>query len=355
MEKDNQLFQKMLDAIVPTILEGTKGGGGRWPMPFFETSFFVGYYDSALIAENFLRITDILLEQGKSICDIAQLYKYPSRIARFSHIFPGRGLWNIDIERQKVFAFRVAEMLNCLYKKNSFNQDSKNFIYTDQEVKNFILDSQFSSTDSFLSVKKISNLLWLVAESYSPRFPNIFFEFSGEYELDGRYFVIKDYHNLRPEYLTFEIPYNFENIKIIEVYSEPVDYKVDMMCRSLASNQNMPNPESLLMIVDGKIITSSMRIGQMAQDLLLALEKSTKHLNLLSKDQIIIWNTMIDLYAFIFPLIGRDCFDLLSKDYLDEIKSEEFTKRYNKTVDWFKSVPKDVTGWGKIFDPRHFL
>ena len=352
MENGNQLFQQMLDAIIPTILEGTKGGGGRWPMPVFESSFFVGYYDSALIVENFLKISDKLLEQGKNISDIAKLYKYPSRIARLSHMFPGRSLWNIDHEKQKVFAFRVAEMLNCLYKKNFFNQDNKNFIYTDNELKQLIESNNFLTGDSVSQVKKLSNLLWLVAESYSPRFPNIFFEFSGEYAIDNNFFVVKDYHNLRPEYLTFKLPYSFDNIKIIERYSKPVDFEVDIMCRSLASNQNIPDPESVLLIVDDKAVTDSNEVADMIKKLLTALQQSINYLNSLSRDQIIVWNATINLYAFIFPLIGKDCFNLLSENYLNELNSEEFKNKYNKAVDWFKSIPKDANGWTKIFDPR---
>ncbi len=355
MEKGNLLFQQMLDAIIPTILEGTKGGGGRWPMPVFETSFFVGYYDSALIAANFLKISDKLLEQGKDISDIAKLYKYPSRVARFSHMFPGRSLWNIDPEKQKVFAFRIAEMLNCLYKKNSFNKGNKNLIYTEEELKKILEGKRFLTGASVSQVKKLSNLLWLVAEAYSPRFPNIFFEFSGDYTIDSNHLVVKDYHNLRPEYLTFEIPYSFNDIKIIEKHSKSVDFKVDIMCRSLASNQNIPDPESVLLIVDGEAVTDGNEIGEMSRKLLSALQQSTQYLNSLSRDQIIIWNATIDLYAFLFPLVGKDCFKLLPENYLNDLNSEEFKNRYNKAVDWFKSIPKDADGWATIFDPRQFI
>lgn len=352
MEKDNQLFQQMLDAIIPTILEGTKGGGGRWPMPVFETSFFVGYYDSALIAENFLRISDELLNQGKNICDIAQFYQYPSRIARFSHVFPGRSMWNIDTERQKVLGFRIAKMLDCLYKKNSFNKNNKNLIYSEEEVDELIQSDKFISRETISQVKKLSNLLWLLAETYSPRFPNIFFEFSGEYKVGGSYIIIKDYHDLIPDYLTFEIPYNFNNIKIIEIHNIPIDYKVDIMCRSLPSNQNIPAPEAILLIVDGKFITDVEIVADMNKKILSALKQSTEYLNSLSRDEIIIWNATIDLYAFLYPLIGKDCYKLLPKNYLEELNSEAYKSKYNKAVDWFKSIPKDADGWTTIFDVR---
>lgn len=355
MEKGEQTFQQLMDANIPTILEGVKGGGGRWPMPIFESSFFVAYYDSSLIAENLLRITDELLTQGKSICDIAKLYKYPSRLARFANMFPGRSLWNMNFEKQKTLAFRIALMLDCLYKRNAFNQNNKNIIYSNEEIRILAENTQYFTGDNISQVKKLSSLLWLVAESYSPRFTNIFYEFSGEYKLDNKYFIVKDYHNLSPEYLTFAIPYSFSDIKIIDIHNVPVDYKVDIMCRSLASNQNIPDPEAVLLIVDDEIITDSDVVADMTKKLLSALQQATNHLNSLSRDQIIVWNATIDLYTFLYPLIGKDCFKLLPKKFLDEINTDEFKSKYDKSVNWFKSVPKDADGWTIILDPRKFI
>lgn len=355
MEKGEQLFQQLMDANIPTILEGVKGGGGRWPMPIFESSFFVAYYDSSLIAENLLKITDELLAQGKNICDIAKLYKYPSRLARFANMFPGRSLWSMNFKKQKTLAFRIALILDCLYKRNAFNQGNKNIIYSEKEIKTLTENTQYFTGNSISQVKKLSSLLWLVAESYSPKFTNIFYEFSGEYKLDNKYFIVKDYHNLNPEYLTFEVPYSFSDIKIIDIHNIHIDYKVDIMCRSLASNQNIPNPEAVLLIVDGNVITDSDVVTDMIKKLLSALQQATNHLNSLSRDQIIVWNATIDLYAFLYPLIGKDCFKLLSKNFLNEINTKEFKNKYNKAVNWFNSIPKDVEGWTTILDPRKFI
>lgn len=352
MEKENKLFEQMLRALIPTFIEGNKGGGGRWPMPVFESSLFVGYFDASIIVENFLKITDDLLSRGKSISDIAKLYKYPSRIARLAHTFHSRSLWNIDIERQKTFAFRIAEMMDCLYTKNAFNKDNKNYLYSEKEIKNLVDNNIFLTGDIISQVKKTSSLLWLVSESYSPRYPNIFFEFSGEYINDDNNFVVKDYHNLKPEYLTFDLPYDFSDIKIVEKYNTPVDFKVDLMCRSLDSNQNIPNPDAILLLVDGVSITDVNEILEINKKLLLALQESTKYLNSLSRDQVIIWNATIDLYAFIYPLIGKDCFKLLPENFLDEINEEDFKNKYDKAVAWLISIPKNEEGWTTIFDPR---
>src|SRR3989338_10006861 len=97
-KKSSDLYALFFEEFIPTILEGTKNGGGRWPLPIFEQSFSVSNFSAPVIIKEFM--AEVTRQEAEGVSDqgIGNKYLYPSRFARLQHMFVSRSLWLNSID-----------------------------------------------------------------------------------------------------------------------------------------------------------------------------------------------------------------------------------------------------------------
>lgn len=350
----NNLYDLFFEQFIPTILEGTKNAGGRWPMPIFEQTLSVMNYSSPVIVREFMSAVDQLDKQGLSVEEIGRKFHYPSRLARLQHLFASRFFWGADLNDPITVAERFLSILSTMYRGNMFCKNGRNLIYTSEELGKFEEPILRCARDKKLSlaIAKIEKFLYLLSESYSPRFPNCHFEFSGPYKLKNQWIVIKEYHDLRPTVLPIKFYYSFNQLTVIQVYDREIDYKVDIMCRPNATNQNLPLPICNLLLVDNQLALDSGQISQYTEQITKSMQEAISHLTgLTRKEQIVEFNTQLEWLTLLSPIPSRPARDL-SLEALDNFNNQKFQLKSERFDAWVKSTPKDEKGWRTIFDTR---
>lgn len=352
MNKPTDLYGSFFEQFIPTILEGTKNGGGRWPMPIFTESPSVSNFSAPIIISAFMEAIKEIEEKGLSEIEIGKKYHYPSRLARLQHMFVSRYLWSDNLDPKKV-SQKFASILSTIYKSNMFCANGKNLIYTSEEIQNKY-QNYLEAKDEKLSleVNRLEKLLYLLSESFSPRFVNSHFEFSGPYPIGAKWIVVKEYHDLRPKFIPIKFTHNFDQITVINVYDQEIDYRVDIMCRPQATNQNLPAPIHSLLFIDDQIQIRPDLISQYRGQIIETMQQSTNYLaTLTTKRQIVEFNTGLEVLTVLLPILGEKSYSLVGKA-LANFDSPEFQTKSDKLNAWIKSIPKNEAGWRKIFDAR---
>lgn len=346
-------YKRMIKAFVEAFLRINLGArAGRWPMPIFKDGTTISFYSSAHIISAFMEATSKLLEQGLTLNEIAAKYQYPSRLARLIHLFTGRNLWEIPPERQIEVGLRLVSILSPMYKAYPLCEDSRNIIY-DEKILEERYGDKLTNTKpklDYKDVKRLNGYLWLLSESYFPRFPNTFFEFSGPYKMRHQWLSLKEFHNLKPEYLPINFAYPFKNLAIIELYDQPVDLRFDIVNRSFTPKP-LPLPHSTIILSNGNIIFDTAMIKQLQEQVLKSLAQAVQYLAPMEKEQMISFNIKAELYAFLYSLLGEKCFDLADEIH-QYIQNPVVKDRIEKEIEYSYTVPRDEAGLWKRFDLR---
>lgn len=345
---NKETYKKMMDSLMSAIYETAKGGAGRWPQPMFKYSLEVSFYSAPYMVRDFMNITDKLLSQGLSFEDIGALYRYPSRLARLCHSFPSRKLWFIKPDEYIKVGYRIANILLTLYKENEFNYKGVSIIYKIEELLirfPLLLKSNVFKNVSYPEIKKLSSGLWLLAESFFPRSPNTFFEFSGPYQLNNKFLIIKEFHDLKPDYLKINFHYNFNCLTIIEIYDSKPKISLDIMSR-LTSNCS-DSPKKCLVFIDDKHFTGN--LNEIIMKVKDTLKESVGNLNELniSRNKIILFNARAEYFSIIKPIACSGY--QVPIELIKSTKSESIRNKIKRACEWLDSVPKDNSGWKKIF------
>lgn len=357
MSNDNNLslYERMMRAQVKAQLSVyNEGKAGRWPMPIFPDSPIIGIYSSPFIAELMWQVFQKLENDEQRIEKMRKAYLHPSRLARTIHLYPQRALWPLTTDERAKFGDIVAEILLGMYKRGMFCEDGSNIIYTDQEITNLFNKNEpyFIEDESWL-LKKLSGTLWMLAESFFPRWHNTFHEYSGPYKINDNKILLKEFHDLKPDYLPKEnLSYQFKNITIIEEYKPKAEFTFDIQNRVSGGKAN----ESLLtrysVMVDGQPQKID-DLPELIQALQNSLQMSVKYLQAMDKEQIIIFNGRGEYYALVYPLTSvADLPKDLPADFYERAKNPEITLKEQEVWDWIKQLPKDKEGFRYLFDVK---
>jgi|SRR3989344_1805623 len=352
MNNAEDLYNLFFEQFLPTILENQKNGGGRWPMPIFEQSFSVSNFSAPVVVEEFMSTVQKLNEKGMTDVQIGQKYRYPSRLARFQHLFAGRYLW-LDKYDPITVAHKFISILSTMYPQNLFCQGKKNLIYTEESIAN-----EYGSylnlgpaRDINLEIASLERLFYLLSESFSPRFVNTHFEFSGQYKVGKNWLILKEYHDLQPDFIPIHFEYSFHTVTIIHTYGAEIDYQVDIMCRPQASNQSMPEPKQSILLVDNRLVNDLTAIRLYQKQVMATMELAVNYVaGLRTKEQIVTFNTGMEILTLLSPISAQR--QSLIKAALENFRNSEFQNRSDQLNAYVKATPRDENGWRGIFDPR---
>lgn len=351
---EKELYEKLLKAFITSLLRTAKtGAGGRWPMPFFKNSNSLSFFSAPGIIQEFMEITDEMIKNGLSYKDIGKKYKYPSQLARIFHVFSSRSLWDMPPEKYLEVGFRVANILSTMYKENMFCKEGKYKAYKDSEITNnfcAISRENFVSEKFYSLTKKMKGVLWSLAEAMGPRFHNDFYEFSGPYEVENKFVIIKEFHNLRPDYLPNFFEHDFDNITILEIYDKKVSTYLDIMNRfSLEKGEN--NVPNIIFLKNGVVLKGD-EIEKCFNAIMLSLGKAVNFLQKMTREEMIIFNASAERFTFLYPLIGKKALEIPESFYASLIDKQMEEKR-QRLSDWFDSIKKTEEGWIKIYDLKN--
>jgi len=354
--KQKRLYEQMLRSHIQAIvnLRSRTGKSGLWPMPIFKETVEIEVYSTPFIIDNFWQMLKGLQNKGLTPTDIGKLYRYPSRLGRFPFTFRERALWPLSQEQKQELGYNVAEILSTMYYEDVFCKKGKNIIYSNKEIKDILLQAQkYSiSKDDLNKLKVLSGTLWMLAESFHPRYENSFFEFSGPYKLGNTTIILKEYHNLRPDYLSLDFGHQCANITIIEEYQGDVQCSFDIHNRFKASDQNYKKLKNFYVIADSKYVSVA-GLKKLINATQKILSKSVSLLQSLNRQGIITFNGEGEFFCFIEPLARR-----LKKSwrppkaFYEKVKNMAVSTFEQEVIDWFKRVPKSEKGWHEIFDLR---
>jgi len=344
-------YERMMKAQVKAVLNVyNEGKAGRWPMPIFPDSPIIGIYSSPFIAQLMWQAFQKLALDKQGIERIRKVYVYPSRLARAPHLYPQRTLWSLTKKEKSEFGDIIAELLSGMYKQGMFCEDGSNIIYAKNEITNLVNKNYFIK-NNYQLLKEISGILWMLAESFFPRWHNTFHEYSGPYEFNDHKILLKEFHDLKPRYLPKKnILYSFEKITIIEEYKSNAEFNFDIHNRVNYGAENSNLLTRYAILVDNKPQKIS-DLPNLIQDLQKTLQKSVEYLQSMNKEKIIIFNGQGEYNALVYPLslivdIPKD----LPAEFYQRAKDSKIRPREQKVWDWIKNLPKDEKGFKHLFD-----
>lgn len=330
----------------------SEGKAGRWPMPVFPDSPIIGIYSSPFVAQLMWQAFQKLADDKQGIEKMRKAYVYPSRLARTPHLYPQRALWSLTKQEKTEFGDIVATILSGIYQQSMFCENDSNIIYAKNEISNLInKNKKYFLENNFQLLKRLSGILWMLVESFFPRWHNTFHEYSGPYEVEGKKILLKEFHNLKPYYLPKEnILYPFENITIIEEYQTEAKFNFDIHNRVSYGEKNETLLTRYAILVDGQPQKID-NLPKLLEQLQGALQKCVKHLQSMNKEQMIIFNGQGEYYALVHPLtkivnIPND----LPSEFYERAKRPEITPEEQKVWDWIKNSPKNEAGFKHLFD-----
>jgi len=185
-----------------------------WPFIITELEFYAG---EEFIKKLFYAITE-LKNKGHSIEEIAQLFSNPSKIAQYFCLFHSAKCLKLDERKQLAL-----DLIDCIhyYRKDPFCTNKSN-VLNEKIVNKAILNAQLSVNSNEISTaNKISALTLMYLEIVYPTIMRLGHEFHGPYKQENNFITIKEFYDLKSEFMPLSKEFPFKNIIIVEKTEEP--------------------------------------------------------------------------------------------------------------------------------------
>ena len=365
-QKDISTENKKLDSLFQSVARSLHGEPPFfiWPAPY-STPAECEFY----LADEFLNsfYTDIVQLQrgGNDLKSIAEMLKKPSKIAQT--IWPFGHVVNVNEKFRKKLIELASTIVDLLsfYRKAPFNSGGKNIIWSQNEVRKFLSDNKIieSTDDAFkkskMLISRLEGTLWLYSELLYFSIHEVCKEFHGPYILpDGKFVLIREYYDLKPEFWAFTKDMPYQNILMFEIYREDTDIIFDFFGKLRSEKPIIHNLEGFSVLVDQKPITTYKDIKRIYESIVRISNIGAKYAGDLSRLQIM--GKFVDSYYYILKPLK----DVLIKDWkppktiLDDIKNERKKELIKQTYARFKEMSKlspseTVNILSKVFDPRY--
>ena len=365
-QKDTSMENKRLDDLFLSVAQSLMGEPPFfiWPAPYSTPAECEFYLANDFLISFYTDISE-LQQKGHDLESIAKMLKNPSKIAQT--LWPFGHVVNVDENfREKLIelASTIADLLSY-YRKEPFNQDGKNTIWSQNEVRDFIsnkkmIDGNDSLFDKYrLLISRLEGTLWLYSELLYFSIHEVCKEFHGPYVLaDGRMALVREYYDLKPEFWEFTEDIPCENILIFEIYKNNTDMTFDFFGRLRSKEPIIHSLESFTILVDKKPMLAYRDIKDIYESIAKVSNKGAEQVRNLSRLQIM--HKFVDSYYYILKPLK----DTLEKNWeppqivIDDIKSEGKREVIEKLYDNFKKMSKlpvneTINILAKIFDPRY--
>lgn len=364
--KDTSTENKRLDNLFLSVAQSLLGEPPFfiWPAPYSTPAECEFYLADDFLNSLYADITQ-LRQKGHDLKSIAKMLKKPSKIAQT--LWPFGHVVNVDEKfREELIelALTIVDSLS-FYRKDPFNRDGKNTIWSQDEVHNFLSNNKIIDVNDSLFKKhrmlisRLEGTLWLYSELLYFSIHEVCKEFHGLYPLpDGKLVLVKEYYDLKPEFWTFTKDIPYENILIFEIYRKNTDITFDFFGRSRSKQPVVHNLEGFTILVDQKPMLAYRDIKDIYESTAKVSNRGAEQVRNLSRRQIM--NKFVDSYYYILKPLK----DALGKNWeppetiLDDIKNERKREVVEGLYAHFKEMSKlpvseTINILSKIFDPRY--
>lgn len=231
-----------------------------WPQPIFNP--FIGNY---LASDEFLNLLYRIFYESKMknflLEDLANLLKYPSRISQMMYLFMEDSPNCNEAIKKTMVATKLLNIIRIMRNSNTFCDNGKNTLLSDKQFDTLINNIKLKEIDELhdsVAIKKTISEMIIALSSYCEflYFAHMRFgrEFHGPYDSSLGIALIREYFDLRPQFWDFAKKFPFKNIRIITIYPEYINIKLDFAGRLLTDEALGPRLKYASIIIDDKEI-----------------------------------------------------------------------------------------------------
>ena len=326
--KLNKNAKQLLEQQVQAMLNssGKSGSSGRWPMPVLKTTNEASIHSEPFVAQAFYRNIQLLKKNKYSLKRIAQLFSFPSGLARLTMIFRSRMIWSLSSEEQIDMYNVLAGILSNMYKGDRFCHNGHNILWSATQQRK--MRARFRKSKNNIPLDLITQLdgrLWLYSEMIFSRWHNLAHEFHGPYNYNQESLLVKEWHDLGG--LLEEVFKNFPYKKITcyEFYKDNT-ITLDIHNRLVAKKSLARTMTRAFIEINGKFIDAR-KTKKIIKTLDKYLIKGANYLAKKNKADLKISNALMEFYS-IKPLadaLGQDWRP--PKEVYNSIKRKTLTQK----------------------------
>lgn len=367
-QKDMFSGNKKLDSLFLSVAKSLQGEPPFfiWPSPFSTPAECEFYLSDDFLNGLYTDITQ-LKQKGYDLKNLATMLKNPSRIAQT--LWPFGHVVNVDEKfKEKLIelALTIVDLIS-FYRRDPFNQDGRNVIWSQNEVNEFmskskdkIIDNRVDSFGNYKTLlSKLEGALWLYSELLYFSIHEVCKEFHGPYTLpDGKLALVREYYDLKPKFWAFTKDMPYQNIKVFEIYSGDTAIMFDFFGRLRSEKSIIHNLEGFFMFVDQKPILTYEDIKDVYKSVVEISNSGAEYVRDLSRLQIM--SKFVESYYWILKPLK----DALKTDWnptrsiFDDIRNERRKEIIEQTYARFQEMSKlspieTINIISKVFDPRY--
>lgn len=359
--KDNEILNNFVNCTVGTLVRLRSGGGlDKWPMPKYSINE-CEIYSSPYLIRYFLDYTKELEKKGYSEKEIAYLFKYPSIIARLAFTLKYKHLLHASYEEQIEATLRMAKYLLEFNKKVFYTgTNRKNILWSDKylqqrlkEVSLINLSISPQKKKYYKLISQIDGKLLLYTELVHSDFHNLGHEFHGPYDSGKEELIVKEFHDLKPDYWKFAKSFPYENITIFELYDKgKIKVSIDIHNRIYTSKPIAWHVTKFCLVANGKRMVGLNDLQKISKSLDKILRKGIKEKTSLDKRGVITKLAEKNFYLIksLAQELGKEWHP--PKEVYQKIKKLYLNKKEKAFLQLLSQLKGDRMAYKLRYDPR---
>lgn len=341
----NQNAKKLVTKQIWVMLNcaGKSGSSGRWPMPVLKSGIDASIHSEPFVAQAFYQRVQQLKKKGHSLKQIANLFDYPSGLARLTMITRSRMIWHLTKKQQIQMFNDLADILSNIYRSNKFCSGGKNILWSgeqkEQEEEELRKPARVKKTISQKTITKLDGRLWLYSEMIFPRWHNLIHEFHGPYGKREK-LLVKEWHDLKgPGWKIFS-GFPYDKIICYEFYKNN-SVKFDIHNRMITKRPSADTITSAFVKIGDKFVNKK-EVLKLLSIIDKYLAKGADYLSKRTKNDLKIMNAVMEFYS-IKPLA-----DELNQNWrppkavYDSIKRKRFDDKTKKLLKRLRNYHSNV-------------
>ena len=323
------------------------GGWGRWPAPYITSPEAMTMIDPYFI-DYFTKIIKKIERKGLSYEEVAQNVPYPSPLSRILFISRALKVHKYPTEKLLQTVTFVAEVMARKYQQDFFCAKGSNILLTPADIKNRVNNKSLEEINPTLP--RLNGLLWLYTELLYMYFHNYGHEIHGPYPYGQQQLLIREWHNLKPDFFDFSTEFPYEKIIMYELYDKSLSITFDISNRMNSSKPIDRHIKKFYVEIDGKRVNDLSKLNTRVENAITtavqSFEKTTR--SLLFPKLASIHFSVLKPFAELVGMSSKPtkaCLDRVAEDKLTDYEKDMLAKIKAMKID----DPKVIR---RFFDPR---
>lgn len=343
------LLDEYSSSMAKGLLVATKEvGHAVWPSPIFHPMEGDAYVSKHFFPRLYSDIRE-LEDKGFAKEDIAELFKYPSRLVRITYLYHVSHLSELSKDERINLAGKLLRYLSYL-RSDPFVKEGRNHILDDRVVRALLKNLEIVDLKSILNapaigtlVSRASAILFGYSELLYFCHHQIGHEYHGPYDLGNEeVLIVRDYYDLKPDFWAFSADFPYGELTFFTIY-KGADVKFDYSNR-MQSSQPLLHHLSRFSISQWEYedLTNELKLNNFYKEIEEAVTKGVKHVSALNKVD------LMKKYGEMFFYAIKPIRDILGKDwhppqgFYEDVEKQELDKNVREFIDQLKQL-KNLT------------